>query len=97
MPTAEQVCEQFSLNDVDLDYTDADFQNLTTFKLFQQTYGARFLEKNPKVPRSKVVMLVASKWREFGSLGNKSRSISLVSQSQSIGKCILRIRGQFTD
>ena len=74
MPTAQRVCEQFSLNDVDLEYTDADFQNLTTFKLFQQTYGPRFLAKNSKVPRSKVVMLVAAKWREFGSLGKSKEA-----------------------
>merc|ERR1740129_412406 len=69
MPTAQQVCEQWGLNDVDLEYTDADFQNLTTFKLFQQTYRPRIQAENPKVPMSKLVMLVAAKWREFGSLG----------------------------
>merc|ERR1712045_163190 len=69
MPTAQQVCEQWGLNDVDLEYTDADFQNLTTFKLFQQTYRPRIQAENPKVPMSKLVMLVAAKWREFTSLG----------------------------
>ena len=69
MPTAQQVCKQWDLNDVDLKYTDADFLNLTTFKLFQQTYRPRLQAENPKVPMSKLVMLVAAKWREFGSLG----------------------------
>ena len=68
MPTAEEVCEQWGLNDVDLDYTEADFQNLTTFKLFQQTYRPRIQGENPKVPMSKLMMLVAAKWREFTSM-----------------------------
>merc|ERR1711933_495137 len=69
MPTAQQVCEQWGLNDVDLEYNDADYQNLTTFKLFQQTFRPRIQAENPKVPMSKLMMLVAAKWREFTSLG----------------------------
>merc|ERR1712130_55017 len=69
MPTAQQVCEQWGLNDVDLQYGDADYQNLTTFKLFQQTFRPRIQAENPKVPMSKLMMLVAAKWREFTSLG----------------------------
>merc|ERR1712223_2308740 len=69
MPTAQQVCEQWGLNDVDLEYSDADYQNLTTFKLFQQTFRPRIQAENPKVPMSKLMMLVAAKWREFTSLG----------------------------
>ena len=68
MPTVEQVCEQWGLNDVDLEYTDADFTNLTTFKLFQQTYRPRIRSEYPKVPMSKLMMLVSAKWREFQSL-----------------------------
>ena len=56
MPTVQQVCEQWGLNDVDLEYTDADFQNLTTYKLFQQSYRPRIKAENPKVPISKLVM-----------------------------------------
>ena len=62
------MCEQWGFNDVDLEYTDADFQNLTKFKLFQQTYRPRIQAENPKVPMSKLVMLVSAKLREFGSL-----------------------------
>merc|ERR1711978_110653 len=70
MPTAQQVCEQWGTNDVDLEYNDADFQNLTTFKLFQQTFRPRIQSENPKVPMSKLMMLVAAKWREFTAIGN---------------------------
>jgi len=69
MPTVLQVCEQWGLNDVDLEYSDADYSNLTTYKLFQQTFRPRIQAENPKVPMSKLMMLVAAKWREFTSLG----------------------------
>merc|ERR1711893_540803 len=69
MPTAQQVREQWGLNDVDLEYTDVDYQNLTTFKLFQQTFRPRIQAENARVPMSKLMMLVAAKWREFTSLG----------------------------
>ena len=69
MPTVLQVCEQWGLNDVDLEYSDADYTNLTTYKLFQQTFRPRIQAENPKVPMSKLMMLVAAKWREFTSLG----------------------------
>ena len=49
MPTVAEVCENFGLTDVDLEYSDADYQNLTTYKLFQQTYRQRIQGANPKV------------------------------------------------
>ena len=49
MPTVAEVCENFGLSDVDLEYSDADYQNLTTYKLFQQTYRQRIQAANPKV------------------------------------------------
>ena len=52
LPTVAEVCENFGLNDVDLDYTDADYQNLTTYKLFQQNYRQRIQAANPKVSKS---------------------------------------------
>merc|ERR1712203_712056 len=67
MPTVSEVCENFGLTDVDLEYSDADYQNLTTYKLFQQTYRQRIQAANPKVPQPKLMMLVAAKWREFQS------------------------------
>lgn len=49
MPSVEDVCEKFGLTDVRIDYTDADFQNLTTYKLFQQHIRPILAEENPKV------------------------------------------------
>ena len=69
-PTVSDVCENFGLNDVDFEYTDADYQNLTTYKLFQQTYRSRIQSANPKVPQPKLMMLLAAKWREFQAMGS---------------------------
>ena len=72
-PTVSDVCENFGLNDVDFEYTDADYQNLTTYKLFQQTYRSRIQSANPKVSQSKrpkLMILLAAKWREFQAMGS---------------------------
>ncbi|XP_018571410.1 chromodomain-helicase-DNA-binding protein Mi-2 homolog isoform X2 [Anoplophora glabripennis] len=68
MPTIEEVCSTFGLTDVDLDYTETDFQNLTSYKLFQQHVRPLLAKENPKVPMSKLMMLVAAKWREFSNI-----------------------------
>ena len=72
-PSVDDVCDNFGLTDVDLEYTDADYQNLTTYKLFQSTYRTRIQGANPKVPQPKLMMLVAAKWREFQA-GNPNSS-----------------------
>ncbi|XP_066585962.1 chromodomain-helicase-DNA-binding protein Mi-2 homolog isoform X3 [Prorops nasuta] len=68
MPTIEEVCNTFGLTDVQIEYSDADFQNLTTYKLFQQHVRPLLAKENPKVPMSKLMMLVAAKWRDFSEL-----------------------------
>ena len=67
MPTVAEVCESFGLNDVELEYSEADYQNLTTYKLFQQHVRPLLAKENPRVPVSKLMMLVAAKWREFSA------------------------------
>lgn len=49
MPTVEEVCSSFGLADVDIQYTDADFENLTSYKLFQQHVRPMLVKENPKV------------------------------------------------
>lgn len=45
----EEVCSSFGLTDVDIQYTDADFENLTSYKLFQQHVRPLLVKENPKV------------------------------------------------
>ncbi|XP_065564759.1 chromodomain-helicase-DNA-binding protein Mi-2 homolog [Artemia franciscana] len=68
MPTVSEVCKNFDLQDVGIEYTDQDFQNLTNYKLFQSRIRPFIQEANPKVPMSKLMMLVAAKWREFSAM-----------------------------
>ncbi|XP_071050567.1 chromodomain-helicase-DNA-binding protein Mi-2 homolog isoform X2 [Onthophagus taurus] len=68
MPTIEEVCSTFGLTDVELEYSETDYQNLTTYKLFQQHVRPLLAKENPKVPMSKLMMLVAAKWREFSTM-----------------------------
>lgn len=51
MPTIEEVCSTFGLNDVEIDYSDQDMQNLTSYKLFQQHVRPFLTKENPKVRR----------------------------------------------
>ncbi|XP_045626390.2 chromodomain-helicase-DNA-binding protein Mi-2 homolog isoform X5 [Procambarus clarkii] len=71
MPTVAEVCESFGLNDVELEYTENDYQTLTTYKLFQQHVRPLLAKENPRVPVSKLMMLVAAKWREFTARGQE--------------------------
>lgn len=68
MPSIEEVCNTFGLTDVAIEYSDDDFQNLTTYKLFQQHVRPLLAKENPKVPISKLMMLVAAKWRDFSEI-----------------------------
>lgn len=49
MPTIEEVCSTFGLTDVELEYSESDFQNLTSYKLFQQHVRPLLAKENPKV------------------------------------------------
>lgn len=65
MPTIEEVCKTFEVTDVPIEYTEQDYQNLITYKMFQQHVRPLLQKENPKVPIGKLMMLVAAKWREF--------------------------------
>ncbi|XP_046390688.1 chromodomain-helicase-DNA-binding protein Mi-2 homolog isoform X3 [Ischnura elegans] len=81
MPTIEEVCTTFGLQDVEIEYSESDFQNLTTYKLFQQHVRPLLSKENPKVPMSKLMMLVAAKWREFSNINpNTQPEIATVSE-----------------
>ncbi|CAH0556045.1 unnamed protein product [Brassicogethes aeneus] len=68
MPTIDEVCSTFGLTDVEIEWTETEFTNLSSYKLFQQHVRPLLAKENPKVPMSKLMMLVAAKWREFSSI-----------------------------
>lgn len=49
MPTVEEVCATFGLNDVQIQYNEADYQNLTNYKFFTQHVRPILAKENPKV------------------------------------------------
>lgn len=68
MPSVDEVCSSFDLNDVHIEYSDADYQNLTSYKTFQQHIRPHVIKENPKIPITKLMMLVAAKWRSFSAM-----------------------------
>nr|QVX32603.1 CHD3/4/5A [Platynereis dumerilii] len=66
--TAEEICAELKLNNVEIEYADEDFTTLTNYKLFSQHIRPLITEANPKIAMSKVVALVGAKWREFLSI-----------------------------
>lgn len=67
MPTVDEVCATFGLNNVVVNYTPDEYAALTTYKLFQQHVRPLLAKDNPRVPMGKMMMLVAAKWREFSA------------------------------
>ncbi|KAH8388950.1 hypothetical protein KR215_008276 [Drosophila sulfurigaster] len=65
MPSVEDVCSAFSVCDVEIEYSEEDLQNLTTYKAFMVHVRPILQKENPKIAAPKLMMLVAAKWREF--------------------------------
>jgi hypothetical protein len=63
--SADEICTQFNLVKPNIEFLEADFQNLTNYKLFSQHVRPLISKENPRVPQGKVVQLVAALWREF--------------------------------
>ena len=49
VPSVDEVCETFGLQDVHLEYTEADYTNLLTYKLYQTQIRPILQKDNPKV------------------------------------------------
>lgn len=73
--SVQEICDEYGLVDVDYEFTDADYQNLTSYKLFSQHIRPMIANSNPKIPMSKMVVFVSAKWREF------SQNIPIASSS----------------
>ena len=61
----ELFCSKLGLKDVCLQYSDADYENLTSYKLFQAKFKADIKSANPNVKMAKVNLLVGTKWKTF--------------------------------
>ena len=74
--TAEEICSQFGLNNVELEYDEEDYTTLTNYKTFSQHIRPFIIEHNANIAMSRVVQLVGAKWREFQSINpyNKEKT-----------------------
>jgi len=66
--TPDAVCTKHGLNNVNIDYTDENFRQWTSYKLYADHVRPMVLRENPKVSMTRLVQLIAAKWREFDSL-----------------------------
>lgn len=65
MPSVSEVCTKLDLKDVEIEYNDNHYQNLVTYKMFQAHVRPILQKENGRAAMSKLMMLVAAKWREF--------------------------------
>ena len=65
MPSVTEVCTKLDLKDVEIEYNDTHYQNLVTYKMFQAHVRPILQKENGRAAMSKLMMLVAAKWREF--------------------------------
>ncbi|XP_053379869.1 chromodomain-helicase-DNA-binding protein Mi-2 homolog isoform X2 [Mercenaria mercenaria] len=79
--TSEDIARKNGLANIELEYTDEDFEALTNYKLFREHIQPLLAEQNPKVPQAKLVTLIAAKWREFAAAAGqyKKSKVGLVS------------------
>lgn len=63
--SSEKLCDEMGIINVEMEYTNEDYQNLVTYKLFNQHIRPLLLEKNPKLVMYKMVSIIGAKWREF--------------------------------
>ena len=57
-------------------YSDNDFVNLSTFKLFSQNVRPIINSRYPKLPTQKIMTLMAAYWREFLEIKGSQNSLN---------------------
>ncbi|KAL3861735.1 hypothetical protein ACJMK2_007758 [Sinanodonta woodiana] len=84
--TSDDLCEKLGLNNIEDGYTDDDFETLNNYKLFREYIQPRLAKANPKVAASKMVTLIAAKWREFATTAGAWKKNKLGLTSPTIEK-----------
>ncbi|CAF1127460.1 unnamed protein product, partial [Didymodactylos carnosus] len=79
--SSKDVCDEYGIEYFDMKFTDSDYVNLSTFKLFTQHARPILAQKYSKLATSKVMALMAAKWREF----LEAKTTQLIIPSGTIG------------
>lgn len=75
--TSEDIAQKFGLANIELEYTEEDFEALTNYKLFREHIQPLLVEQNPKANQAKLVNLIAAKWREFAQAAGQHKKSKL--------------------
>ena len=93
------VAEELGINDVELEYSDDDFDNLTDFSAYTEHIRPLIAQDNSRVAHSKLNILLQAKWREFLDIHpDKSKivdeSAELKSPSKKLPTLRIKVGGQ---
>ncbi|XP_062848646.1 chromodomain-helicase-DNA-binding protein 4 [Trichomycterus rosablanca] len=73
----------WGMKDIDYTFSQEDYHSLTNYKAFSQMIRPLIAARNPKIPVSKMMMVLGAKWREFSAnnpmKGSASASAALLS------------------
>ena len=82
--SSKDVCDECGIDYIPMKYTDNDYVNLSTFKLFSQNVRPIINSRYPKLPTQKIMTLMAAYWREFLELkGSQNCSNNTLTDSNN--------------
>ncbi|CAF1342694.1 unnamed protein product [Adineta steineri] len=74
--SSKDVCDECGIEYIPMKYSDNDYVNLSTFKLFSQNVRPIINSRYPKLPTQKIMTLMAAYWREFLELKGAQQNVS---------------------
>ena len=83
-----ELCADFGIPLIEMEYTDEDYTSLTTYKLFASHIRPLISKENPRMTQSKVVQLVGALWREFVA-GHPSPDVMEAAKAKNKSKSCL--------
>ncbi|TSK77026.1 Chromodomain-helicase-DNA-binding protein 5 [Bagarius yarrelli] len=81
--TSSQLLMEWGMKDIDYIFTQEDYHTLTNYKAFSQMIRPLIAARNPKIPVSKMMMVLGAKWREFSTNNPIRGSASTVPTPQT--------------
>jgi chromodomain-helicase-DNA-binding protein 4 len=82
--SSKDVCDECGIDYIPMKYSDNDYVNLSTFKLFSQNVRPIINSRYPKLPTQKIMTLMAAYWREFLELkGSQNVSNNTLTESNN--------------
>ncbi|ESO88865.1 hypothetical protein LOTGIDRAFT_165279, partial [Lottia gigantea] len=70
---SEELCNANSWTNPQIDFSDEDYVTINNYKMFSNLVRPLIIECNPKLPATKVGMLLAARWKEFNACVKERR------------------------